>query len=71
MVIYSLNIPGFRYEPSFVGRQETTTPPKQPELSQQEDADINEVYPHVVRCMIDTNLGEDECYFTNLRNWVY
>ena len=40
MVIYFLNIPGFSYAPSSVGQQETPTPPKQPEFSQQEDADI-------------------------------
>ena len=70
MVIYFLSIPGFSYAPSSVGQQETPTPPKQPEFSQQEDADINEAYPHVEGCVIDTNLGEDEGYFTNLRNWV-
>ena len=28
------------------------------------------ILPHVEGCVIDTNLGEDEGYFTNLRNWV-
>ena len=65
MVIYFLNIPGFSYAPSSVGQQETPTPPKQPEFSPQEEIDVNEAFPHVEGCVIDTNMGEAENYFTN------
>ena len=41
-----------------VGRQETSTPPKYTELSQQEYAVIYEAYPHTVREVINTNFQE-------------
>ena len=41
-----------------VGRQETSTPPKYTELSQQEYAVINEAYPHTVSGVINTIFRE-------------